>query len=158
MSYGRTVRIGARGSTLSLIQARSVQTIIAGALGVDIADREEVERAAPISVITTSGDRVRDRRLLEIGGKALFLKEIEEALLQGEIDCAVHSMKDVPSTLPEGLIIAATPRREDGELRFQQSGEILLSAQKVDRETAAASFGLEQGLALRRAAQSHIAF
>ena len=68
---------------------------------------------APLIVITTSGDRIQDRRLLEIGGKGLFTKEIEEALSEGRIDCAIHSMKDVPSVLPEGLCIAAIPERED---------------------------------------------
>lgn len=63
--------------------------------------------------ITTTGDRVQDRRLLEIGGKALFTKEIEEALLEGEIDCAVHSMKDVPVERRPGLVLAAIPQRED---------------------------------------------
>ena len=64
-------------------------------------------------MITTTGDRIQDRRLLEIGGKALFTKEIEEALLDGRIDCAVHSLKDVPAELPAGLCIAAIPERED---------------------------------------------
>ena len=56
---------------------------------------------------------MQDRRLLEIGGKALFTKEIEEALLDGRIDCAMHSMKDVPAERPPGLVIAAIPERED---------------------------------------------
>jgi hydroxymethylbilane synthase len=64
-------------------------------------------------VITTTGDRIQDRRLLEAGGKGLFVKELEEALLDGRIDCAVHSMKDVPAALPPGLAIGAIPERED---------------------------------------------
>ena len=68
---------------------------------------------APLVFITTTGDRIQDRRLLEVGGKALFTKEIEEALLDGEIDCAVHSLKDVPAELPPGLVLAAYPERED---------------------------------------------
>jgi hydroxymethylbilane synthase len=63
--------------------------------------------------ITTTGDRVQDRRLLEIGGKGLFTKEIEEALLDGRIDCAVHSLKDMPADAPPGLVIGAIPERED---------------------------------------------
>ena len=104
------VRIGARGSKLSLAQSRLMQARIAAALG---AGPEDVELVAPLVVITTTGDRIQDRRLLEIGGKALFTKEIEEALLEGRIDCAVHSLKDVPAELPPGLVLAAIPERED---------------------------------------------
>lgn len=108
------VRIGARGSKLSLTQSRTMQRAIALHLGVGLdAPAEEVERVAPLTVITTTGDRVQDRRLLEVGGKALFTKEIEEALLDGRIDCAIHSMKDMPAELPPGLVIAAVPPRED---------------------------------------------
>jgi hydroxymethylbilane synthase len=64
-------------------------------------------------VITTSGDRIRDRPLAEFGGKGLFAKELEDALLAGRIDIAVHSMKDLPVDLPAGLIVAATPAREN---------------------------------------------
>lgn len=104
------VRIGARGSKLSLTQAGWVQRRIAAALGAAEAD---ADAAAPLVRITTTGDRVQDRRLLEIGGKALFTKEIEEALLDGRIDCAVHSLKDMPAELPPGLVIGAIPQRED---------------------------------------------
>ncbi|MET0293428.1 MAG: hydroxymethylbilane synthase [Phenylobacterium sp.] len=104
------VRIGARGSRLSLAQAGQMQRRIAAALGAGPAD---AERVAPLTVITTTGDRVQDRRLLEIGGKGLFTKEIEDALLEGRIDCAVHSMKDMPVEGPDGLVIAAVPERED---------------------------------------------
>jgi hydroxymethylbilane synthase len=64
-------------------------------------------------LVTTTGDRIQDRPLSEIGGKGLFVKEIEEALLEGRADLAVHSMKDVPAVLPEGLVIACLPRRAD---------------------------------------------
>jgi hydroxymethylbilane synthase len=107
------VRIGARGSKLSLAQAGMMQRRIAEALGADPADAATVERLAPLVVITTTGDRVQDRRLLEIGGKGMFTKEIEEAMLEGRIDCAVHSLKDMPALLPDGLCIAAVPARED---------------------------------------------
>ena len=116
------VRIGARGSKLSLAQAGHMQRRIAGLLGADPADAAEVERVAPLIVITTTGDRVQDRRLLEIGGKGLFTKEIEEALIEGRIDCAVHSMKDMPAELPEGLCIAAVPEREDSRDAFLSRG------------------------------------
>ena len=76
-----------------------MQRRIAAALGYG---PDEAEQVAPLVHITTTGDRVQDRRLLEIGGKALFTKEIEEALLAGAIDCAIHSMKDVPVERPAG--------------------------------------------------------
>jgi hydroxymethylbilane synthase len=99
-----------------------MQRRIAGLLGADPANAAEVERVAPLIVITTTGDRVQDRRLLEIGGKGLFTKEIEEALLEGRIDCAIHSMKDMPSELPQGLCIAAVPVREDPRDDFLSRG------------------------------------
>ena len=110
MSDPAIVRIGARGSKLSLAQSGMIQRRIAVALGADEAD---AERVAPIITITTSGDRIQDRRLQEVGGKGLFTKEIEEALLDGRIDCAIHSLKDMPAILPPGLVIAAVPERED---------------------------------------------
>ncbi len=104
------IRIGSRGSKLALVQARWTQAAICAALGEPAERREEV---APIVEITTSGDRIQDRRLLEVGGKALFTKEIEEALLDGRVDCAVHSLKDMPAESPPGLVLAAHPERED---------------------------------------------
>lgn len=104
------VRIGTRASKLALVQAGHIQARIAAALGYGPEDAGEV---APLVHISTTGDRVQDRRLLEIGGKALFTKEIEEALLDGRVDCAVHSMKDVPAARQPGLVIAAIPERED---------------------------------------------
>jgi hydroxymethylbilane synthase len=104
------IRIGTRASKLALVQAGLMQRRIAQALGRGAADAEGV---APLVHITTSGDRIQDRRLLEVGGKGLFTKEIEEALLAGRIDCAVHSLKDMPAELPAGLCIGAIPERED---------------------------------------------
>ncbi len=113
------VRIGARGSKLSRAQSGQMQRRIAAALGVD---PQDAERLCPLVIISTTGDRVQDRRLQEIGGKGLFTKEIEEALLDGRIDCAVHSMKDMPAELPAGLCIAATPEREDPRDAFLSLG------------------------------------
>ncbi len=87
-----------------------MQLRIAAALG---APPEDAEIVAPLVFITTSGDRIQDRRLIEAGGKALFVKEIEQALIDGEIDCAIHSLKDVPAEVPAGLALAAFPERED---------------------------------------------
>jgi hydroxymethylbilane synthase len=104
------VRIGARGSRLSRAQAGQMQARIATALG---APPEDADRVAPLIFITTTGDQIQDRRLLEVGGKALFTKEIEVALADGRIDCAIHSLKDVPAMQPPGLALAAFPERED---------------------------------------------
>jgi len=104
------VRIGTRASKLALTQSGIMQRQIAVALGFS---EDEADEVCPLVQITTSGDRIQDRRLLEAGGKGLFTKEIEEALLEGRIDCAIHSLKDVPSVGPKGLVIAALPERED---------------------------------------------
>ena len=96
------IRIGSRGSALALWQAEHVKSRLTG-LGHDVS----------ITTITTTGDRVQDRRLDSIGGKGAFLKEIEEAMLAGEIDLAVHSLKDVPTALPEGLRLCAFLERAD---------------------------------------------
>ncbi|MDO9587452.1 MAG: hydroxymethylbilane synthase [Brevundimonas sp.] len=109
------VRIGTRRSKLALTQSGMMQRAIGRALGVGDADLAE---AVPLVEIVTTGDRVQDRRLMEIGGKALFTKEIEEALGDGRVDVAVHSMKDVPAEQPEGLCIAAVPAREDARDAF----------------------------------------
>ena len=105
------LRIGSRGSPLALVQAREVQNRIAAAAGIDAARIE-------IKVIRTTGDVVVDRPLAEAGGKGLFTKEIEEALLAGSIDLAVHSSKDVPTILPAGLVLAGFPPREDARDAF----------------------------------------
>ena len=100
------LRIGSRGSPLALVQARAVRDRLAAAHGVD------PERIT-IEAIRTTGDMVQDRPLAEAGGKGLFTKEIEEALLAGRIDLAVHSAKDVPTFLPPGLTLCAYLPRED---------------------------------------------
>jgi hydroxymethylbilane synthase len=103
----RRYRIGTRGSRLALIQANEVARRIAQA------QTRPVEEATEIVVISTAGDRVQDRALSEIGGKGLFTEEIEEQLLDGRIDVAVHSMKDMPTVLPDGLLIDCLLERED---------------------------------------------
>jgi hydroxymethylbilane synthase len=96
------LRLGTRGSRLALAQATLVADVLA-AHGVE----------SDIVVIRTSGDRLAQAALADFGGKALFVKEIEEALIQRRIDVGVHSLKDVPGTLPSGLCLAAYPRREE---------------------------------------------
>jgi hydroxymethylbilane synthase len=133
------LRIGTRGSPLALVQANDVRDRLLTRFP-DLA-----ERGVAIEVIKTTGDRIQDRNLSEIGGKGLFTKEIEEALLDGRIDLAVHSMKDMPTILPPGLILSAVLPREDAR-------DVLVSA---DAETLA---GLPHGTvigtsSLRRRAQ-----
>lgn len=101
---GPTIRIATRGSALALFQAN----LIAGML-------READPSARVELVlrTTRGDKVLDRPLYEIGGKGLFVKEIEAALLEGEADLAVHSMKDVPTVEDPRLSFAAHPKRED---------------------------------------------
>jgi hydroxymethylbilane synthase len=98
----KPLRIGTRGSQLALWQARAVATRLE-TFGVD----------AELVLIKTSGDRLQSAPMSEAGGKRLFVKEIEDALLAGEVDAAVHSAKDMPADLPGGLTIAATLPRED---------------------------------------------
>jgi len=105
-SSGTLLRLGTRGSPLALTQARMVRQALAAAHGFE---PEKIE----IVTIRTSGDRVQDRPLAEVGGKGLFTKEIEEALIAGSIDFAVHSSKDMPTVLPDGLLLSAFMPRED---------------------------------------------
>ena len=100
------LRLGTRGSPLALAQSRMVRAELAKAHGFD------PERIS-MEVIRTSGDRIQDRPLSEVGGKGLFTPEIEEALIAGSIDFAVHSSKDMPTVLPPGLILTAFLPRED---------------------------------------------
>lgn len=100
------LRIGTRGSALALAQAHETRARLMAAHALP-------EEAFEIVVISTSGDRILDRPLSEAGGKGLFTKEIEEALLAGRIDIAVHSSKDMPTRLPEGLELSAFLERED---------------------------------------------
>lgn len=112
------LRIGTRGSPLALAQAREVCARLAAA---DPALAEP--GALAVVVIKTTGDRIQDRPLAEAGGKGLFTKEIEDALLAGTIDAAVHSMKDVPTWLPPGLIIPCLlPREDPRDAWFSRTG------------------------------------
>src|SRR5208282_1393253 len=94
--------IGSRGSQLALWQARHISAKL---------NQSGVETR--IEIIKTTGDKIQDVPLSQVGGKGLFTKEIEEALLDHRIDLAVHSLKDMPSELPAGLTLAAIPERED---------------------------------------------
>lgn len=102
--------IATRRSPLALAQARDVQRRLTRACGLAETDAETV---FPILGLVSTGDRIQDRTLMEAGGKGLFTKEIDEALLDRRAAFAVHSMKDVPTVLPDGLRIAAMLERED---------------------------------------------
>jgi hydroxymethylbilane synthase len=99
----KPLRIATRGSALALAQARMVGAAAEAATG----------RACELVILQTTGDRIQDRALAEIGGKGLFVKEIQEALLDGRADLAVHSAKDLPASSPDRLAFAAFPRRAD---------------------------------------------
>lgn len=98
------IRIGTRGSALALAQSTWVKAQLM---------QNQPSLVVELRIIKTSGDRLIDTPIQALGGKGVFTKEIEEALLQNEIDLAVHSMKDLPPRLPVGLVIAAVPKRED---------------------------------------------
>jgi hydroxymethylbilane synthase len=100
----RDLKIGTRGSALALAQSNWVAS--------QISSRNPGCRVELV-IIKTSGDKILDVPLAQIGGKGLFIKEIEEALLSGQVDLAVHSLKDMPAEVPEGLILGAVPPRED---------------------------------------------
>jgi len=102
----QTVRIATRGSRLALWQARHIAARIHSL---------RPDCAIQLKIIKTQGDIILDVPLAKVGGKGLFVKEIEEALLNGYADLAVHSMKDVPMELPEGLVLACIPEREDSD-------------------------------------------
>jgi len=129
----RTLIIGSRGSALALWQARFVASLL-----------DRAGFAARIEIIKTTGDHLQTASLTQAGGKGLFTKELEEALLSGAIDLAVHSLKDLPTELPAGLAIAAIPERE--------SPFDALLGKKLEELPAGARVGTSSS---RRAAQLH---
>ncbi|WP_234049930.1 MULTISPECIES: hydroxymethylbilane synthase [unclassified Xanthobacter] len=135
---GARLTIGTRGSPLALWQAHAVQAALAEALS------RPVESIA-IEIIRTTGDTIQDRALAEAGGKGLFTKEIEEALLDGRIDLAVHSAKDVATVLPDGLHLAGYLPRAD-----VRDALILKTGTSLDDLAAGSKVGTAS---LRRAAQ-----
>ena len=107
MTRQQTIVIGTRGSPLALAQAEEVKTKLLAAHGDLSADDIEIR------VFRTSGDKIQDKSLREFGGKGLFTKEIEDAMLSGDVDLGVHSSKDLPTELPEGLALSCLLERED---------------------------------------------
>ena len=113
----KELRIGTRGSPLALYQANWVR---------DQLLQSDPDLKATLIKIKTTGDKIQDAPLAKIGGKGLFVKEIEEALLGDQIDLAVHSIKDVPTEFPEGLHLAAITKREDPRDAFLSRGNVPL--------------------------------
>ncbi len=141
MTAERTLRIGTRGSDLALWQARRVAGRIHEALG----------RPAELVVIATRGDRIQDVAFHKMEGKGFFTKELQRALLDGEVDLVVHSLKDLPTEEPEGLVLAAIPERAD-------PSDLLLARPGLLHTGPADPLGLPGGAvvgtsSLRRAAQ-----
>lgn len=134
MPQNRTLRLGTRGSKLALAQAELVRSALS-ANG----------HACEIVILRTSGDRIQDRSLADSGGKGLFVKELEDALMRNEIDLAVHSMKDVPTDLPSGLALTAFLEREDPSEAF-----VSHSAASIAKLPRGARFGTSS---VRRHAQ-----
>ncbi len=132
----RIMRVGTRGSQLALRQANLVKESLAAAHpGLEVA----------LVTIKTEGDIIQDRPLALFGGKGLFVKQIEEALLEGRVDLAVHSMKDVPTDIPQGLAFAAIPGRED-----PRDALISLEKKELEQLPSAALVGTSS---IRRRAQ-----
>ena len=120
----KTIRIGTRGSRLALVQAEDIRARLAARFP---------DTSFEIVVIKTTGDRILDAPLSKIGDKGLFTKELEQELLSGGIDCAVHSMKDMPTRLPAGLCIAAvTERLDPRDVLVSKKGKKLADFRKGD--------------------------
>jgi hydroxymethylbilane synthase len=137
------LRIGTRGSPLALWQAHEVRRCLMAAFALP-------EEAFAICVIKVMGDQIQDRALKDIGGKGLFTREIEEALLAGEIDIAVHSMKDMPTVQPDGLILNCYLPREDVRDAFVSPGVASLAALPQGAVVGSSSLRRRAQLALRR--------
>src|SRR5690348_8543459 len=112
------LRIGSRGSQLALWQANHISALL-----------RERGHQVEIEIIKTTGDKITDVPLAKVGTKGMFTKEIEDALSAGRVDLAVHSLKDLPTELPNGFVLAAVPQREDPRdtflsVRYSQIGEL----------------------------------
>ncbi len=115
----QALRIGSRGSRLALLQAEFIRSLIKSKFP---------EITTELHIIRTTGDKILDSPLSEIGGKGVFVKEIEDALIRNEIDIAVHSMKDLPTFLPHGLTIGAVAKRHDPRDALVSKGDIKFNA------------------------------
>lgn len=126
----KSLVIGTRGSKLALWQANWVKSALSA---------EDPKASIELSVIKTRGDKILDVPLAMVGGKGLFVKEIEQALLDGSIDIAVHSMKDMPADIPAGLCIGAVPHREiPNDVIISRLGEKFWSSARMPESAPAA--------------------
>src|SRR3954470_18855566 len=125
-----TITIATRGSALALWQAHWVRDRL-------LADDPAL--TVELLVLKTQGDKIQDRALSEVGGKGLFVKEIEEALLDGRAQVAVHSMKDLPADIPAGLMLGAVPEREDAR------DALIVAPHEPARDVAGLSQGARVG-------------
>ncbi len=142
-SPARPLKIGTRGSPLALWQAHEVRRLLGEAFALP-------EAAFQIVVIKVTGDQIQDKALREIGGKGLFTREIEEALLDGGIDIAVHSMKDMPTVQPEGLVLDCYLVREDVRDAFVSPGHAGIADLPQGAMVGSSSLRRRAQLALRR--------
>lgn len=138
---GETLRIGTRGSPLALHQAEQIKALIEEASGGEV--------SGVVTTFTTSGDKLTTERLIASGGKGLFTKEIDVAIDSGDVDIAVHSLKDVPSELPEGQELVAFAPRED-----PREGFVCNTAASLDDLPEGAVLGTAS---IRREAQTRLA-
>jgi hydroxymethylbilane synthase len=142
-SPAQPLKIGTRGSPLALWQAHEVRRCLMAAFDLP-------EEAFEVVVIKVTGDQIQDRALKEIGGKGLFTREIEEALLDGGVDIAVHSMKDMPTVQPEGLILDCYLPREDVRDAFVSPSVARLADLPEGATVGSSSLRRRAQLALRR--------
>jgi hydroxymethylbilane synthase len=141
----RHLRIGTRGSPMALRQTALVRDRL-------VAAHPELAANGAVEIVTirTTGDRVQDRLLAEIGGKGLFVKEIEEALIAGHIDLAVHSLKDLETWLPAGLAITCVLPRDDPRDAFLSTSAVSLAALPKGARVGTASLRRQAQLLRRR--------
>jgi len=141
MSLDRPLRIGTRGSPLALAQARQARDLLRAAHGLD-------EGHVEICIIKVAGDAIQDRPLAEAGGKGLFTKELDTALMMGGIDIAVHSAKDLPTFLPDAITIAGYLPRED--VRDVWISPVSPSPRELPHGATVGTASLRRGAMLRR--------
>ena len=134
------IKIGTRGSKLALWQANWVKSVL---------EEKFPPHTVELIIIKTQGDKILDVPLAKVGGKGLFVKEIEQALLTRHVDIAVHSMKDMPAEIPDGLCVGAVPERENpSDVFISRSG---LGFKELDSGSIIGTSSLRRGAQLRRA-------